>query len=109
MLMLALSTGAAFAAQAITTARPRARSSRARRGERHPRPRGATTPSTAWGGNDLLYGRCGATTASTAGPATTRCAAAGDDRAEERKVFGGSGDDTLYGDAGDDALYGGPG
>jgi Ca2+-binding RTX toxin-like protein len=33
----------------------------------------------------------------------------GDDRAEERKVFGGEGADTLYGDAGEDALYGGPG
>ena len=33
----------------------------------------------------------------------------GDDRAEERKVFGGEGADTLHGDAGEDALYGGPG
>jgi Ca2+-binding RTX toxin-like protein len=34
---------------------------------------------------------------------------AGDDRLEERKVFGGEGADTLYGDAGSDAIYGGPG
>jgi Ca2+-binding RTX toxin-like protein len=33
----------------------------------------------------------------------------GDDRAEERAVYGGEGNDFLYGDDGDDALYGGPG
>jgi Ca2+-binding RTX toxin-like protein len=30
-------------------------------------------------------------------------------RAEERKVFGGSGNDLLYGNAGEDALNAGPG
>ena len=34
---------------------------------------------------------------------------AGDDRAEERAVHGGSGADTLYGGLGSDGLYGGPG
>ena len=33
----------------------------------------------------------------------------GDDRVEERRLFGGSGDDVLQGDGGEDVLYGGPG
>jgi Ca2+-binding RTX toxin-like protein len=100
MLMLALPTGAAFAAQAIDYGTSAGEVIKGTAEANVIHGLGGDDAIHGMGGNDVLYGD---------GGHDGLYGGAGDDTAEERKVFGGSGDDTLYGDAGDDALYGGPG
>jgi Ca2+-binding RTX toxin-like protein len=105
VLMLALSTGAAFASQAINygTSAGEVIKGTARANVTHGL--GGNDAIHGLGGNDLLYGDAGHDGLYGGSGDDTVRGGDGDDRAEERKVFGGSGDDALYGGPGNDTLH----